>query len=70
MWRWREVESRRREETTETRESLRKGLKPDDVLAVVVARGQVALEDYLRLRVRFFADGAVLGTRRTSERPS
>jgi hypothetical protein len=27
------------------------------------AKGQLVLEDYLRLKVRYFADGAVLGTR-------
>jgi putative transposase len=52
-----------REGTTETGESLRQGFKREDVLAVVAAKGQLAVEDYLRLKVRYFADGAVLGTR-------
>lgn len=33
------------------------------VLAVLAARGKVSLLEYLQLRVRYFADGAVLGTR-------
>ncbi len=52
-----------REGVTETGEPLRKGFQRDEVLAVVVAKGQLALEDYLRLKVRYFSDGAVLGTR-------
>lgn len=52
-----------REGTTETGEPLRKGFKREDVLAVVAARGRVDLGEYLKLRVRYFTDGAVLGTR-------
>ncbi len=29
----------------------------------MAARGRLALPEYLRLKVRYFADGAVLGTR-------
>lgn len=42
---------------------LRRGFKWEDVLAVVAARGPLAFPEYLRLKVRYFADGAVLGTR-------
>ncbi len=52
-----------REGTTETGEPLRKGFRREDVLAVIAARGRVGLDEYLRLKVRYFADGAVLGTR-------
>jgi hypothetical protein len=52
-----------REGTTETGEPLRKGFTREEVLAVVAARGRVELGEYLRLRVRYFTDGAVLGTR-------
>lgn len=52
-----------REGTTATGEPVRRGFKRDEVLAVVAAKGQLALEDYLRLKVRYFSDGAVLGTR-------
>ena len=33
------------------------------VAQVVAEKGRVSVADYLRLRVRYFADGAVLGTR-------
>ncbi|HAB15734.1 MAG TPA: chemotaxis protein CheW, partial [Verrucomicrobiales bacterium] len=52
-----------REGFTETGRPLRQGFKRDEVLAVAAAKGQLALEDYLRLKVRYFSDGAVLGTR-------
>ncbi len=52
-----------REGTTPEGQPLRKGFKREDVLAVVAARGRLALPEYLRLKVRYFADGAVLGTR-------
>ena len=43
--------------------SARKGFSREAVLAVLAARGRVSLPEYLQLRVRYFADGAVLGTR-------
>lgn len=52
-----------REGMTEDGQPLRRGFRRDEVLAVVAAKGQLALEDYLRLKVRYFADGAVLGSR-------
>jgi hypothetical protein len=52
-----------REGFTEAGQPLRRGFRRDEVLAVVAAKGQLALEDYLRLKVRYFSDGAVLGTR-------
>ena len=61
MWLFGQGEER--EGTTETGEPLRKGFKREEVLAVVAARGRLELETYLRLKVRYFADGAVLGTR-------
>jgi putative transposase len=42
---------------------IRKGFTREAVLAVVEAKGRLPLEEYLRVRVRYFADGAVLGTR-------
>ncbi|HAB18496.1 MAG TPA: hypothetical protein DCE44_18900 [Verrucomicrobiales bacterium] len=48
---------------TETGTPLRQSFKRDEVLAVAAAKGQLALEDYLRLKLRYFSDGAVLGTR-------
>ena len=43
--------------------SNRRGFSREAVLAVLAARGKVSLPEYLQLRVRYFADGAVLGTR-------
>lgn len=43
--------------------SARRGFSREAVLAVLAARGQVSLPEYLQLRVRYFADGAVFGTR-------
>ena len=42
---------------------IRRGMAPEEVAAVVEAKGQLPLSEYLRLRVRYFTDGAVLGTR-------
>ena len=39
------------------------GFTREEVAAVVEEKGRLPLEEYLRLRVRYFADGAVLGTR-------
>ena len=52
-----------REVTPPEGQPLRRGFKREDVLAVVAARGRLALPEYLRQKVRYFADGAVLGTR-------
>ncbi|HRI14382.1 MAG TPA: chemotaxis protein CheW [Verrucomicrobiota bacterium] len=52
-----------REGTTPAGQPLRRGFKREDVLAVVAARGRLAVPDYLRLKVRYFADGAILGVR-------
>jgi hypothetical protein len=60
---WLFGQAEEREGRTETGEPLRQGFKREDVLAVVAAKGQLAIEDYLRLKVRYFADGAILGTR-------
>lgn len=43
--------------------SARKAFSREAVLAVLAARGKVSLPEYLQMRVRYFADGAVLGTR-------
>ena len=42
---------------------IRRGMAPEEVATVVKAKGQLPLSEYLRLRVRYFTDGAVLGTR-------
>jgi REP element-mobilizing transposase RayT len=48
---------------TESGQPIRKGFTREQVLKVVEEKGRLPLGDYLRLRVRYFADGAVLGTR-------
>ena len=42
---------------------LRRGFDREAVLKVMREKGRLGLEDFLRLRVRYFADGAILGTR-------
>lgn len=61
MWLFGQGEER--EGTAPDGGSMRKGFSREAVLAVLAARGQVSLPEYLRMRVRYFADGAVLGTR-------
>jgi len=59
---WLFGQGEQRDGLTQTGEPLRKGFSREAVLAVIAARGRLALPEYLRLRVRYFADGAVLGT--------
>ncbi|MBX3733763.1 MAG: hypothetical protein KF791_14355 [Verrucomicrobiae bacterium] len=64
MWLFGQGEER--EGTAPDGGSARKGFSREAVLAVLAvlaARGKVSLPEYLQLRVRYFADGAVLGTR-------
>ncbi|MBN8248586.1 MAG: hypothetical protein J0L84_14245, partial [Verrucomicrobia bacterium] len=61
MWLFGQGEAR--EGTAPDGGSARKGFSREAALAVLAARGKVSLPEYLRLRVRYFADGAVLGTR-------
>ena len=42
---------------------LRRGFSPEAVLEVLRGKGRVALNDYVRLRVRYFVDGLVMGSR-------
>jgi REP element-mobilizing transposase RayT len=42
---------------------LRAGFSREAVAQVIGEKGRVPLADYLRMRVRYFADGAVLGTK-------
>jgi putative transposase len=44
--------------------AMRRGFSREAVRKVVLEeKGRLGLSEYLRLRVRYFADGAVLGTR-------
>jgi len=48
---------------TEAGEAVRKGFSREEVVKVVEAKGRLPVWEYVRLRVRYFTDGAVLGTR-------
>ena len=61
MWLFGQGEER--EGTAPDGGSARRGFSREAVLAALAARGKVSLPEYLQLRVRYFADGAVLGTR-------
>src|SRR5262249_55070573 len=52
-----------KEGTTAEGQPLRRGFSREAVAQVLAENGRLAVADYLRLRVRYFADGAVLGTR-------
>ena len=56
-------EGEQREGFTAEGVPLRKGFDREAVLKVVTEKGRLGLEDFLRLRVRYFTDGAILGTR-------
>ena len=56
-------EGEEREGFTAEGKPLRKGFDREAVLKVAREKGRLGLEDFLRLRVRYFADGAILGTR-------
>ena len=60
---WLFGQGQEREGTAPDGGSNRRGFSREAVLAVMAARGKVSLPEYLHLRVRYFADGAVLGTR-------
>jgi hypothetical protein len=65
---WVFAQGEENEGTTETGEPLRKGIPKGQVLKTIAEQGRVSLEDYLKLRVRYFTDGAVLGSRECVER--
>ena len=56
-------EGEEREGLTGEGEPLRRGFDRESVLKVLREKGRLGMEDFLRLRVRYFADGAILGTR-------
>ncbi|MSU36458.1 MAG: hypothetical protein EXS36_15445 [Pedosphaera sp.] len=56
-------EGEEREGYTAEGVALRRGFDREAVLKVVTEKWRLGLEDFLRLRVRYFADGAILGTR-------
>jgi hypothetical protein len=52
-----------RESVGEDGKKVRGALKHEEVLQVLKAKGRMGLGSYLRCRVRYFCDGAVLGSR-------
>ena len=52
-----------REASGTARRKARGALKHEEVMAVLKRKGKLSLEDYLRCRVRYFTDGAVVGSR-------
>ena len=52
----------------ETGGSRRRALPHEAVLGVLNARGQLPVSDYVRCRVRYFCDGAAIGSRMVVER--
>ncbi len=45
------------------RNVARAGFSPEEVRATEAKHGAIPVHEYVRLRVRYFTDGAVLGTR-------
>lgn len=60
---WLFGQGEQREGTTPEGVPLRKGFQREAILAEMARRGRLELAEYLRLKVRYFADGAVLGSR-------
>ena len=60
---WLMVRGEQNEGTDAQGRPLRRGFSPEAVLEVLRAKGRVALNDYVRLRVRYFVDGLVMGSR-------
>ncbi|MSU37176.1 MAG: chemotaxis protein CheW [Pedosphaera sp.] len=56
-----------KEGTDEAGVYLRPGISRDAVLAVVNAKGRLPAIEYVRCRVRYFCDGAVIGSRKFVE---
>jgi REP element-mobilizing transposase RayT len=55
--------SEQRESVGEDGRLVRGALRHEEVLEVLKAKGRLGLGDYVRCRVRYFCDGAVLGSR-------
>lgn len=60
---WVEGQGEENEGTDAAGRPLRKGFSREDVAAVIAAKGRVSLAEYVRVKVRYYVDGAVLGTR-------
>ncbi len=60
---WMHGQGEENERTDEAGNPVRSGISRETVAAVIAAKGRVSLAEYVRMRVRYYADGAVLGTR-------
>jgi len=60
---WLMVKGEQNEGTDAQGRPLRRGFSPEAVLEVLRHKGRVALNDYVQLRVRYFVDGLVMGSR-------
>ncbi|HXJ55187.1 MAG TPA: transposase, partial [Verrucomicrobiae bacterium] len=60
---WLMVKGQQNEGTDAQGRPLRRGFSPEAVLEVLRRKGRVALNDYVQLRVRYFVDGLVIGSR-------
>ena len=64
LYRWRLFgQGEEKEGTDEQGRALRRGFRKEAVLKVIRAKGVVTPAEYVRCRVRYFADGAALGSR-------
>jgi hypothetical protein len=60
---WMVGKGEEREGLKEDGTPLRRGYSREEALAVIAAKGQLPVEEYLRCRVRYFTDGVVLGSK-------
>lgn len=60
---WLYLQGEENEGTDAEGRPVRKGFSREEVARVVAEKGRVRPAEYLRMRVRYFTDGAVLGTR-------
>jgi REP element-mobilizing transposase RayT len=60
---WLYVQGEQNEGTDERGQPIRKGFTPEQVLEVILRKGRVPPNEFVKLRVRYFVDGLVLGSR-------
>jgi REP element-mobilizing transposase RayT len=60
---WLFVQGEQNEGTDADGQPLRRGFSPQEVWEVIRRQGRVPVKDYVKLRVRYFVDGVVMGSR-------
>jgi hypothetical protein len=60
---WLMVQGEHNEGTDAQGRPLRRGFSPEAVLEVIRRKGRVPVSDYVKLRVRYFVDGVVMGSK-------